>query len=346
MSEKDLPWWMDLIQLLVPAETDNADYKARLPGQASALVNGLIAGEEERSAAFDTLEEEGRVKSDLRDVFDYETSAPVTEQYTGAVRGVPNMWGMTPSPPSDILLGGSSSSGDNDMDTGNQQSDRRPNGGFGRFISEFEQNFLDKVAREYIAEKLPDREVDRSELGDKRVQTAYREYVAKGGRFVDPVTPRRTGGGSSRPKYVAPDRRTVEEWVNDKMIILTGAKQAEGPALVDAWMKAHKNAFEGKSIDPNAEVIERIRNSGEYQRIHGLRPDLADEDTWVSSRQNRLTQLGVGAKEAAARATGLAAAGTNLNDIDISKVQLSRGRKDITLFSKLEKAAAGIARRL
>ena len=42
----------------------------------------------------------------------------------------------------------------------------------------------------------------------------------------------------------------------------------------------------------------------------------------------------------------MAATGAAVADIDAGKFQMGRGRKDITLMNRLEKAAAGIARRL
>jgi hypothetical protein len=160
-------------------------------------------------------------------------------------------------------------------------------------------------------------------------------------RFTDPGSgrPPSGGGGSGRARYVAPDRRLVEEFVGDKMIVLTGKRQPELQKIVDAYMSADRKAYEGKSIDPKAEVMEKIRDLSEYKRIHKLRGEATDENTWVNQRQQRLQQLGVTSAAAGARGIDLAAVGTNLNDIDAGKFQLGRGRKDITLMNRLEKVA-------
>lgn len=162
--------------------------------------------------------------------------------------------------------------------------------------------------------------------------------------FEDPAGGDSGGGGGGRggPVYVAPDRRIVEEFVGDKMIVLTGRRQPELQAVVDAYMRDHRRQWEGKSVDPQATVLEQIRNSKEYKRIHELRAESADENTWVNQRQDRLTQLGLTSAAAEARGIELAAVGTNLNDIDIGKFQIGRGRKDITLMRRLEEVAGQI----
>ena len=164
--------------------------------------------------------------------------------------------------------------------------------------------------------------------------------------FTDPASGSGSGSGRTGPEYVAPDRRVIEEWVGDKLIILTGAKQPELQEIVDAYLSADRQAFEGKSIDPSAEATEKIRGLAEYKRIHTLRPDAAQEDTWVSSRQNRLTQLGVGAKDAAERGILLAATGASTVDIDVGKFEIGKGRKDITMLNRLAKTADQMGRLL
>ena len=164
--------------------------------------------------------------------------------------------------------------------------------------------------------------------------------------FTDPAGGGSGSGGRAGPEYVAPDRRVIEEWVGDKLIILTGAKQPELQEIVDAYLSADRQAFEGKSIDPAAEATAKIRGLAEYKRIHTLRPDAAQEDTWVSSRQNRLTQLGVGAADAAERGILLAATGANTVDIDVGKFEIGKGRKDITMLNRLAKTADQMGRLL
>ena len=164
--------------------------------------------------------------------------------------------------------------------------------------------------------------------------------------FTDPGDRGRSGSGRGGPQYVGPDRRTIEEFVGDKMIVLTGKRQPELQAIVDKYMKDHKAQSEGASIDPGFGVLSNIRELAEYKRIHTLRAEATDENTWVNRRQDRLTQLGVGQKAAAARGIELAAIGTNLVDIDVGKFQMGRGRKDITLMNQLAKTADQMGRLL
>ena len=356
VPEQDFPWWKDLLRAVI-GDPDSDAGPVVTPGVAHTLIGQITEGAEREDALREEFAARGQVLPDPQQGLTDAHGAPIVDprdgfsRDTGTVRAPgtnADVWGVQ-SPPRTILTGDAPRGG-NDMETGNVGPDLRPageTGGFGRFISEFERNFLDKVSREYIAAKLPDRlptGLSRGEFDDKRTQKAFREFVKGGGQFTDPGDRSPTGGrGGGRPKYVAPDRRTVEEWVTDKLIILTGQKQPEMEAIIDSYMSAHKSQFEGKSIDPAAEAVEKIRGLAEYQRIHTLRPDAADENTWVSSRQNRLTQLGVGAKDAASRGIALAATGASAVDIDAGKFQLGKGRQDITMMNRLEKVAEQIA---
>lgn len=160
--------------------------------------------------------------------------------------------------------------------------------------------------------------------------------------FDDPAGGGGGGSGAARPVYVAPDRRVVEEFVGDKQIVLTGRRRPELNSIVDAYMADHRRQWEGKSVDPKQTVMERIRGTAEYKRIHTLRGEAADENSWVNARQDRLMQLGVGAKAAEARGIELAATGASLANIDVGKFQAGRGRKDITMMRRLEKVAEQI----
>jgi hypothetical protein len=156
----------------------------------------------------------------------------------------------------------------------------------------------------------------------------------------------RSGGGGGGPVYVAPDRRVVEEFVKDKMIVLTGKNQPEFKKVVDDYMRDHKKMAEGASVDPKATVMEGIRGLDEYKRIHKMRQESQDESTWISVRQQRLEQLGLSGANAASRAQAFAAGGVNVNDIDLGAYQYSKGRKDISLMRKLDKVAGQIGRLL
>ena len=160
--------------------------------------------------------------------------------------------------------------------------------------------------------------------------------------WTDPANRTGSGRGGGRAAYVGPDRRVIEEYVGDKMIVLTGKRQPELQTIVDAYMNAAKQAFEGKEVDPKAEVLERIRGLAEYKRIHTLRGEGTDENGWVNRRQDRLEQLGMGSDAASARGIELAATGTALANMDVGKFQTARGRKDITLMNRIERTAKTI----
>ncbi len=176
-------------------------------------------------------------------------------------------------------------------------------------------------------------------VGRRHPTRTRREARAEAMLFTDPADRSGGGGAGGGPKYVAPDRRVVEEFVGDKQIVLTGKRQPELNATVNAYMVDHRRQWEGQSVDPKQTVLEMIRGTTEYKRIHTLRGEATDENTWVNRRQDRLTQLGLTAKAAEARGIELAATGASLVDIGAGKFQAGKGRKDITMMNRLEKVA-------
>jgi len=159
-------------------------------------------------------------------------------------------------------------------------------------------------------------------------------------------------GGSSGPTYVSPMREVIEDTVKSMMTALTGD---ENESLVqqysDMYGAAHRDQYDvrmagGEDVDPNQVVLEAIRSSEPYQRIHQMRPDSQSETKWISDRVGRLTQLGMQAGDADERAVWLAQTGTNLNDIDTGAAQNAKGIKDITLFNKIGKAASQVVGQL
>ena len=160
------------------------------------------------------------------------------------------------------------------------------------------------------------------------------------------------GSGSSGPTYVSPMREVIEDTVKSMMTALTGD---ENESLVqqysDMYGAAHRDQYDvrmagGEDVDPNQVVLEAIRSSEPYQRIHQMRPDSQSETKWISDRVGRLTQLGMQAGDADERAVWLAQTGTNLNDIDTGAAQNAKGIKDITLFNKIGKAASQVVGQL
>jgi len=160
------------------------------------------------------------------------------------------------------------------------------------------------------------------------------------------------GGGGGRARFVSPDRGTVEDTVRSQLIALVGEGAPQRVnELTDKWLDAYRKSWEirqtgGQDIDPNQTVLSLIRNQEDYKNIHSLRPDGSDEMTWISTRRNRLNQLGLTPEDADERAIRMAQLGVNLNDIETGQFQNSRGRKDIELFQRLGKAAEMVGRSL
>ena len=60
----------------------------------------------------------------------------------------------------------------------------------------------------------------------------------------------------------------------------------------------------------------------------------------------RQSQLGMNAVDADERGIWMAQMGVNLNDVDTGAAQMVKGRKDITLFNKIGKAAQQVVGQL
>ena len=167
-----------------------------------------------------------------------------------------------------------------------------------------------------------------------------------------PITSGGRGGGGGGPKYVSPMREEVEDTVKAMLTALTGDEPEELlQQYTDQWLASDRAAFDvrltgGEGINPNQVILEAIRQQDDYLSIHKLRAPGDSETKWISDRQNRLTQLGVSSKDADERAVWLAQTGTALTDIDVGAFQGSKGRKDITLFNKIGKAAQQVVGQL
>ena len=96
------------------------------------------------------------------------------------------------------------------------------------------------------------------------------------------------GGGFAAPVYKAPDRREIEDWVRGKLTSLVGSSDPDVRLqdFTDLYMKDHRRNWDSPSreIVPEMSVIEAIRNEGDYQRIHTLRPEGVDESAWIKDR--------------------------------------------------------------
>ena len=193
------------------------------------------------------------------------------------------------------------------------------------------------------------------------VQNWYRDYLPpiedlEGGDLADgwpdPFGGYGSGSGYAGPVYVRPDERVVEDTVKAMLVKTVGqADEERVERLKDVWYAGHKTAWDirqtgGQDVDPNAAVLEQIRGSEDYKRIHKGRAEQEDEFTYISSRRGRLEQLGLSGADADERAIALAQTGTNVNDIDIGKAQTGMGNLDTGLRGKMKNAATLIARSL
>ena len=159
-------------------------------------------------------------------------------------------------------------------------------------------------------------------------------------------------GGGGGPKYVSPMREEVEDTVKAMLTALTGDEPEELlQRYTDQWLAADRQAWEvrlsgGEDVNPNQVILEAIRQQDDYLSIHALRGAGDSETGWIRDRQTRLTQLGVPSKDADERAVWLAQTGTAVSDIETGAFQTGKGRKDITLFNKLQRTAMNVVGQL
>ena len=161
-----------------------------------------------------------------------------------------------------------------------------------------------------------------------------------------------SGRGGGGPVYIAPMREVIEDTVKSMLTTLTGdPTDALVEEYSDLFAAAHKERWDiamagGEDIDPNQVVLEAIRAQEDYLSIHALRPESSSETRWVPDQVARQSQLGVPAGDADERGIWMAQMGVNLNDVDTGAAQMAKGRKDITLFNKIDKAAQQIVGQL
>jgi hypothetical protein len=104
------------------------------------------------------------------------------------------------------------------------------------------------------------------------------------------------GGGRIAAQYVAPDRRLVEDAIKSRLVALVGQSDPSRIAMLsDLYLQEHRRAFDSKDVqlDPMTSVQDKIRLFDDYQAIHRLRPETADEFQWVSQRVGALLRAGV-----------------------------------------------------
>lgn len=149
------------------------------------------------------------------------------------------------------------------------------------------------------------------------------------------------GGGASAPTYVGPDRRAVEESVKNQMVALIGTIESQSvKKVVDAYMRDHRKAWEGASLDPNMTMLEELRNLESYKKIHKLRPDSASEATWVAQHRNAWAQGGGRVGEAEDRAIDLATIGATASTDNTAIAEYGEGFETDTFRDRMRRAAS------
>lgn len=109
------------------------------------------------------------------------------------------------------------------------------------------------------------------------------------------------GGGFAGPKYQAPDRDAVEEFLKPFQVAVTGSLQEDIlEAAIDQYLTTDRQDFDDKNArhDPGVAAKNVIRNSSAYKDVQELRPDSEDELQWVTKQQTRLRMVGLGSAEA------------------------------------------------
>jgi len=155
------------------------------------------------------------------------------------------------------------------------------------------------------------------------------------------------GRGGGGPKYQGPDRRAVEEAVEDQMILLAGGIDAGAvSSIVDSYLRDDKRRFEGKDIDPNQTLLEGVRALQTYKDIHQNRPEQANEKTWISNQRQAFLQGGGSMQNADQRAIDLATIGAAPSTASADNFELARGRTTVGFMDKIKKSTAAAVSRI
>ncbi len=156
------------------------------------------------------------------------------------------------------------------------------------------------------------------------------------------------GGGSFGPEYVKPDERVVQDFVTGTMVSLTGTVlDDEFDRIVAIYMTDHRRNFDSldETIDPSQSVVEAVRSTEEYGRIHALRPDSADERTWISDRRKAAARGGLTEGKQEDFAIIQATVGGDIDDVEVagSVAQLqTSGRATGIIERRMRSVAEGI----
>ena len=160
------------------------------------------------------------------------------------------------------------------------------------------------------------------------------------------------GGGRTGPAYRPPDRREVEENVQNYLRTVLG--DTGDPALVDElsdiYMRDHRRSFDNPStgLQPWFSVKERVHSLEEYNKLHALRPDTIPEEQWITQFQQIVDEAGVPASLRDQTARNFAQTGTTLRHAlpgAFRQQETREGRPQPTFLNNLSRQVATLARK-
>lgn len=160
------------------------------------------------------------------------------------------------------------------------------------------------------------------------------------------------GGGGGGPAYRPPDRREVEENVQNylRTVLATTGDPGLVDELADIYMRDHRRSFDNPSIglQPWFSVKERVRQLEDYQRMHALRPETVPEEQWVTQFQQIVDEAGVPANLRDQTARNFAQTGTTLRNAlpgAYRQQAMREGRPQPTFLNNLARQVSTLARR-
>jgi len=156
---------------------------------------------------------------------------------------------------------------------------------------------------------------------------------------------------ANAPRYDPPDPGMVSDWVDAQLQTLVGdVDPSRTSVLRDIYLRADRQQFDGQAVDPQQQVLERIRGYGDYQYIHRLRPGSITEAEWIPSQVGGLIKAGVRNIALEGRAKSQAAAGvTPANAGEAAEISelMATGRANLpSFFNKIASVAQSTFRRI
>lgn len=101
-------------------------------------------------------------------------------------------------------------------------------------------------------------------------------------------------GGANAPVYRGPDEGLLGDSIKAMLVKMVGRSDlGRISALSQLYLQDDRRAFDGASVDPGQSVREAIRTYADYQVIHALRPEMVNEDEWITKQFTGLMNAGV-----------------------------------------------------